>query len=211
MRILIVDDHDVVRKGIIAALSFEENFEEIYEASNISEGMKILRIHEPDIALVDISLGKQESGLNIIKMAKEECINTKFVILTSSSRQDDYEYARELGVSGYILKDSPIEDIEEALESVARGKEFFDSALQNYSVKGIYDQIKKQLTDREIEVLRALGTGLTNAQIAEKLFITENTVKKHISSILGKLELSHRTEAALYAASLWRREEEYKL
>ncbi len=211
MRILIVDDHDVVRKGIIAALSFEENFEEIYEASNISEGMKILRIHEPDIALVDISLGKQESGLNIIKMAKEECINTKFVILTSSSRQDDYEYARELGVSGYILKDSPIEDIEEALESVARGKEFFDSALQNYSAKGIYDQIKKRLTDREIEVLRALGTGLTNAQIAEKLFITENTVKKHISSILGKLELSHRTEAALYAASLWRREEEYKL
>lgn len=211
MRILIVDDHDVVRKGIIAALSFEENFEEIYEASNISEGMKILRIHEPDIALVDISLGKQESGLNIIKMAKEECINTKFVILTSSSRQDDYEYARELGVSGYILKDSPIEDIEEALESVARGKEFFDSALQNYSARGIYDQIKKRLTDREIEVLRALGTGLTNAQIAEKLFITENTVKKHISSILGKLELSHRTEAALYAASLWRREEEYKL
>lgn len=211
MKILIVDDHDVVRKGIIAALSFEENFEEIYEASNISEGMKMLRIHEPDIALIDISLGKQESGLNIIKMAKEEHIDTKFVILTSSSRQDDYEYAKELGVNGYILKDSPIEDIEEALKRVAEGKQFFDSALQNYSTKGIYDQIKKRLTDREVEVLRALGTGMTNAQIAEKLFITENTVKKHISSILSKLEFSHRTEAALYAASLWRREDEYKL
>lgn len=210
MKILIVDDHDVVRKGIISTLSFEENFEEIQEASDISEGMKMLRIHKPDIALIDISLGKKENGMSIIKMAKQEHIDTKFVILTSSSRQDDYDYARELGVSGYILKDSPIEDIEYALKTVAKGRQFFDSTLQNYSSKGINDKIKAILTEREFEVLRALGTGLTNAQIAEKLFITENTVKKHISNILSKLELSHRTEAALYAASLWRRDDEYR-
>lgn len=210
MKLLIVDDHDIVRKGIISALSFEEEFEEINEACNISEGMKMLRIHKPDIAIIDVSLRKNENGMEIIKNAKAEKITAQFVILTSSSRQEDYIYARELGVSGYVLKDSPIEDIIYALKTVAKGRQFFDSSMQSYTPKGTHEQIKEILTDRELEVFRALGIGLTNAQIAERLYITENTVKKHISSILSKLELSHRTEAALYAASLWRRKEDYK-
>ena len=208
MKLLIVDDHEVVRKGLVNLLALRDTFSEISEAGNIQEAMKTLRVLNPDMAIIDICLGRKENGLEIIERCQEEHLKTKFLVLTSSYRKDDFRRAKELEVNGYVLKDSNLEDIDYAIRSVMKGRYFYDSSLQKQDSKDIHQEVRELLTEREYEVLRALGKGLTNQQIAENLFITENTVKKHISSLLGKLQLAHRTEAAIYASKLWRRAED---
>lgn len=208
MKLLIVDDHDIVRKGMMASLAVENDFEQIEEASNMSEAMKQLRIVRPDITLLDINLGNKENGLDIIEQAQKEGIETRFVVLTSSSRKGDFERSKELKVDGYILKDSNVEDILYALKCINRGKKFYDTGVEDQAGKSSHDKRLEELTEREMEVLVELGRGLTNTQIADKLYISENTVKKHISSLLSKLELTHRTEAALFAARQWRRKDD---
>jgi two-component system nitrate/nitrite response regulator NarL len=197
MKILIVDDHPCVRKGISLALSFEGDIEKILEASNVEETMGILKLEKPDLAIVDLNLGK-EDGLEIVRRAKNKGMNTKFLVLTSSVKRDDYIRSEEIGVNGYILKEAFAEDILYAVHVVLRGKKFIDPEILKY--QSTYNQknnILSELTPRENEVLVALGKGLSNQEIADELFISEHTVKKHISNILSKLELSHRTQAAL--------------
>ncbi|MEG0580033.1 MAG: response regulator transcription factor, partial [Niameybacter sp.] len=132
MKILIVDDHDIVRKGIAAMLGCEDNFEEIQEAGSLDEGMKKLTIDLPDIALIDVNLAGK-NGLDIIEQAREKQIDTKFVVLTSSSRKGDFLRAKELEVDGYILKDSNVEDIIYAIKSIARGRKFYDAQIVEQS------------------------------------------------------------------------------
>jgi two-component system nitrate/nitrite response regulator NarL len=195
MKILLVDDHPMVRKGLMSILSLEDNIEEIKEASSFAETLKILNVFIPDIMIVDLRLGKDD-GLDVVRKAKELSKNTKFIVLTSSSKKDDFLRAQEIGVDGYILKEAFIEDIMYAFNVVARGKKFFDSELMQ-STKSEEDEFK-DLTPREKDVLSEIGRGLSNIQIAQTLYISENTVKKHISSIFSKLGLSHRLEAAVF-------------
>ncbi len=204
MTLLIVDDHDIVRKGLIASLETEGCFEKIEEAATIDEAMKVLRISRPDITLLDINLGNKENGLELILRANKENILTKFAVLTSSSRRGDFVKAKELYIEGYMLKDSNVEDIVYGLKCISRGRKFYDAGVEEQAKRERAYNWKDVLTEREYEVLVELGKGLTNSQIAEKLFVAENTVKKHISSLLGKLGLTHRTEAALFAARKWR-------
>lgn len=201
MKILIVDDHPLVRKGIISTLAFDENIKEILEASNIEEAMELIYTKKPVLAIVDLNLGSQ-SGLEIVSKSKIKGSKTKFVILTSSIRKEDYIRAKEMNVEGYILKEAFAEDILYAINVVLRGKKFIDSEIlqyesQNISAHGYLDE----LTPRERDVLMELGEGLSNYEISKKLFISENTVKKHVSNILSKLELSHRTQAALLVSN----------
>ncbi len=196
MKLLIVDDHPLVRKGIISTLSFEEKIEEIKEASNIAEAMNIIGIYRPEIVIVDLRLGK-ESGLDLISQAKSKKYTSKFMVLTSSIQREDFEKAKEIGVDGYILKEAFAEDILYAFHVVARGKKFIDPELMGYETEEEKDTLSG-LTPREKDVLNELGKGLSNLDIAKKLFISEHTVKKHVSNILSKLELSHRTQAALF-------------
>lgn len=195
MKILLVDDHPMIRKGLAATLKFEEDVEEIREASNVHEALGILAQYQPDLAVVDLRLGK-EDGLEVVSRAKKKDLQTRFIILTSSSKKDDLTRAQEIGVDGYILKDAFAEDIMYAFRVVARGKKFFDSELLQYN-QTEKDELR-ELTPRERDVLIELGKGFSNIQIAQSLYISENTVKKHISSILLKLGLSHRLEAALF-------------
>ncbi len=211
MILLIVDDHHIVRKGLLASLAVEQSFERIEEASNIEEAMKALRISRPNITLLDINLGNKVNGLDLIEKARNENIATKFVVLTSSSRKGDFIKAKALDVEGYILKDSNVEDILYGLKCISRGRRFYDSSVEEQTKQSGSVSWRELLTEREYEVLTELGKGFTNTQIAEKLFITENTVKKHISSLLSKLGLTHRTEAALFASRQWRRSEDTSL
>ncbi len=199
MRVLIVDDHPLVRMGISTALSFEENIEEVIEASNVAEALRKLSQQRIEIALIDLNLGK-EQGLDIILKARRRGFLTKFIILTSSLRREDFERAREIGVDGYILKEAFPEDILYALSVVSRGKNYIDPELLSYKMKGTMQSGLDELTQRERDVLMELGKGLSNSQIAQRLHISENTVKKHVSNILSKLELHHRTEAALFVS-----------
>ncbi|MGL4344437.1 MAG: response regulator [Cellulosilyticaceae bacterium] len=207
MKLLIVDDHEVVRKGLMVTLGYEIKELSSFEAATIEEAIEVLKREEIEFVLLDVNLAGT-NGLDLVEQCQEEGIKTEFIILTSSSRKGDYIRARELGVSGYILKDSSIEDISYAIRTIQKGRSFFDSQLQEHNEPDKRNQVKEILTDREFEILREIGQGLTNSQIAEKLFITENTVKKHISSILGKMELSNRTEVALLATNLWRRKDD---
>ena len=208
MQLLIIDDHEIVRKGLIATLTYEKCFDRIGEASNVTEGIKYLRIMLPEVTVVGLNRGNNESGFEVIKRAQQEQIATRFIILTSSARKADFIEGKRLGVQGYISQEAELEDIVYAIRAVAKGKIFYSGEFKEMHTKTKQEGVKECLTVREYEVLRALGKGLTNAQIAEVLFITENTVKKHIGNILRKLDLSHRTEGAILSSKLWRRKED---
>jgi two-component system nitrate/nitrite response regulator NarL len=195
MRVLIVDDHPLVRKGLASELSSEENIEEIREASNVDEAINVLSVYSPDIAILDLKLGK-EDGLEVITRARNKNTKTKFLILTSSSKKDDFLRAQKIGVDGFILKEAFAEDIIYAIHIIARGKKFFDQEITQ-NIRSEEEELE-ELTPRERDVLLELGKGLNNIQIANRLYISENTVKKHIGSIFSKLGINHRVEAVLY-------------
>lgn len=201
MKILIVDDHPLVRKGISSTLSFEKNIEKIWEASNVAEAIKFIQTEKPTLAIVDLNLGK-EDGLEIIRKSKDQDLDTKFVILTSSLKKEDYIRSEEVGVDGYILKEAFAEDILYAVRVVLRGKKFIDpEVIRHQTSNCVRDGYLSELTPRESDVLVELGKGLSNFEIAKELYISEHTVKKHVSNILSKLGLSHRTQAALLVNS----------
>lgn len=196
MKILIADDHPMVRKGLVSALSFEENVEEINEAANVKEAVAWITQNEPEIAMIDLRLGA-EDGLEIVQKVRKQGVKTKFIVLTSSMKKDDFLRSRDAGIDGYILKDAFPEDIVYAFHTVSRGKKFYHPEFTQYEGRQEQKSELDQLTQREKDVLRELGKGFSNIEIAEKLFISEHTVKKHVSNILLKLNLAHRTQAAL--------------
>jgi two-component system nitrate/nitrite response regulator NarL len=199
MRILVVDDHPLVRKGIILVLSGDEKIEEIYESANIEEGISLLKQKEPDIAIVDLKLDNHENGMDLIERAKKFNKKTKFLILTSYLSVDNFDRAEKLGVDGYIFKDAIDEDIRYAISVVKRDQKYYSPSVSKYcGNSGIDNEIKKHLTKREREVLNKLAQGMTNEDIAKSLYITKNTVKKHISNILSKLGLENRSQVVYY-------------
>jgi DNA-binding NarL/FixJ family response regulator len=196
VRILVVDNHPLIRKGLVSILSFESDVEQIREASSIKEAMIELINFKPDISLLEIKLGK-ENGLEIVSNAKQGNIGTKFIVLTSSFQKEDFFKCQQANVDGYILKQAFDEDILYAFRVVTRGKRYYDPEVMKFQAQNGNSPING-LSDRERDVLMELGKGLSNIQIAKTLYISENTVKKHISNILFKLGLNHRTEAALF-------------
>lgn len=196
MNILVVDDHPLVRKGISSTLSCDENISAVFEASCIDEALTLINSKKPNLAIVDLNLGK-EDGLEIIRRSKVKGTTTKFVIFTSSIKREDFIRSEEEGVDGYLLKDAFSEDILYAIHSVLRGRKFIDPEITKYQVESELANGFTELTPREYDVLVEIGKGLSNGEIAKKLFISEHTVKKHVSSILLKLQLNHRTQAAL--------------
>ncbi len=197
MKILVVDDHPLVRKGLLSIIACESNIKTVLEASNVNEAISIINSQKPNIAIVDLNLGK-EDGLQIIKKIKSKLVDTKFIILTSSLKKEDFIRSEEAGSDGYILKDAFAEDIIYAINVVLRGRKFIDPEITKYQIETSNNNFE-DLTPREYDVLVELGKGLSNYEIARKLFISEHTVKKHVSSILLKLDLNHRTQIALLA------------
>ncbi|MDW5299927.1 MAG: response regulator transcription factor [Sedimentibacter sp.] len=195
MKILVVDDHPLVRKGILSILACENNIKTVLEAANVNEAVNIINLQKPNLAIVDLNLGK-EDGLDIIKRIKNKAFDTKFIILTSSLKKEDFIRSEEAGADGYILKDAFAEDIIYAINIVLRGRKYIDPEITKYQLESS-NNIFEDLTPREYDVLVELGKGMSNFEIAKKLFISEYTVKKHVSSILLKLDLNHRTQAAL--------------
>lgn len=199
MNIVIVDDHPLVRQGLIAVITSQEDMNLMGEASTGDEAIRLLENVSPEIALVDLRLA-ETSGLEIVRTCKEKASNCRYIILTSSVDKEDFKRARELGVDGYVLKEAFPEELVSAIRLVNRGRKYYDPGMIDCMMsKDESDEHVEQLTPRELEVLGALGEGLNNKDIAKKLFITEYTVKKHVSQVLAKLELADRTQAALYA------------
>lgn len=198
MKVVIIDDHPLVIKGLNTILSLEKEIEVVGEAYDVKNGIEIIISTKPDIALIDLRLGIS-SGLDILSKIDKEKSNCKFVILTTSSGEVDFKNCKEANVDGYILKDAFPEEICYALKVIAKGRKYYDpGVLEN--IITTQDEIAIDcLTTREKDVLASLARGLSNKEIAKSLYITEYTVKKHVSQVLDKLDLSDRTQAAIYA------------
>lgn len=202
LKIVIVDDHPLVRKGLTSILTLDESMEVLGEATNSREAMELFISEKPDLALVDLRLAN-ESGLDLITKAMKQGIACKFVVLTSSIEEKDFLLAKETGVDGYVLKEAFPEELIHALKIVGKGRKYYDPGVLDLVMRpnGYLNEngLIEQLTPKEIEVLIELGKGHSNKDISRNLFITEYTVKKHVSQILAKLSLTDRTQAALYA------------
>jgi len=203
MQIVIVDDHPLVRKGLASILSINGEMEVLGEAASRKEALILFLTAKPDLAIVDLRLAN-ESGLELIAEAKQQGITCKFVVLTSSTEEHDFKQAKEIGVDGYILKEALPEELIHALGVISKGRKYYDPGVFDLVLKSSASPFEddghiEQLTPKEKEVLLELGMGLSNKQISQALYITEFTVKKHVSQVLAKLNLADRTHAALYA------------
>lgn len=198
MKILVVDDHPLVREGLLAILSTESSISTIEQAGNSREAIKRILSSNPNLVLLDLRLGK-ECGLDMIPKVRDKGSNCKFVVLTCSSDQYDFKRAESLGVDGYILKTAYPEEILLGIKLVSRGRKYYDPSILEIVLRQQNKGPIEELTARERDVLRELGKGKSNKEIGKQLFITEYTVKKHVSQILAKLDVSDRTQAALYA------------
>lgn len=202
-RLMIVDDHEVVRMGLRAALEVEADFNVVAEAGSGKEAIEKARAHEPDIILMDVRMDGM-SGIEACREIRNERPETRVLMLTSFAEEETVVSALLAGAAGYVLKNVARARLLEALRAVARGETLLDSKV----TKGVLDQLvaksKHQddgddLTAREREVLTLIAEGATNKAIAAKLVVSENTARNHVSHILSKLGFARRSEAAAYA------------
>jgi len=197
LNILIVDDHPLARKGIISILKGRFSYCCISEENCVQGALNALRSGTVDVMFVDLNLGG-ESGLDIIREGSGISPGTKFILITTYISREDYKRAEELNVSGYISKSAAPEDIVYVADLVTRGKKYIDSDLISFDKSDMSGNSAFQLTDREMEVLTELAKGISNEEISKRLFISVNTVKKHISNIMLKLNLQNRMQLILY-------------
>jgi DNA-binding NarL/FixJ family response regulator len=205
LNILLVDDHEVVRLGIKALLGRFPQFHVVAEASTAPEAVEQALQHHPDVVIMDIRLpGK--SGIVATQEITQKLPGTKVIMLTSFAEDNLLFDAIMAGASGYVLKQIGSGELVRALETVARGEKLLDPAI----TQKVFDRVRQsareaqgenfaRLTDRELQVLALVSEGKTNKEIAEKVFLSEKTVRNYVSSILDKLNLSTRAEAAAFA------------
>ena len=206
IRVAVVDDQELFRRGLTMLLAAEDDIEVVGEAHDGISATDLAATTAPDIVLMDVRMPKR-SGIEACLAIKEAVPSAKIIILTVSDEEADLYEAVKSGASGYLLKDSSIEEVAQAIRVVADGQSLISPSM---AVK-LIDEFKQmsrperehvpglRLTDRELEVLRLVAKGMNNREIAKELFISENTVKNHVRNILDKLQLHSRMEAVVYA------------
>lgn len=205
IKVMISDDHCMVREGLKQLLELDGDIEVIGEAGDGVTCLNMMKTYKPEVLLLDINM-PQMNGLNVLRTLKEHKCPSKILMLTIHNEIEYLERAIQLGVDGYVLKDSDSSILKKAIVSVYRGERF----IQNELVPLLMDKIdnidkvdeeedEQILTKREIEVLKLLTEGLFNKEIAYHLSISEKTVKNHVSNIFKKIGVSDRTQAAVYA------------
>jgi NarL family two-component system response regulator LiaR len=203
IRILIADDHAIVREGLRALIGTEPGLELVGEASDGIEVVLKSRTLKPDIILLDMMMPRKD-GLGAIEEIIKENPNARILVLTSFAEDDKVFPAIKAGALGYLLKDSSPHELLQAIRNVHQG----EASLHPTIARKLIREIKQPpvlpptsdpLTERELEVLRHVAQGLSNDDIAEKLVVSERTVRTHVSHILDKLHLANRTQMALFA------------
>ncbi|MBN8198931.1 response regulator [Bacillus sp. NTK034] len=204
IKVLIADDHHVVRRGLVFFLKTQPEIEIIGEAKNGREAVEMMQTNQPDVVLMDLDMPVM-NGIEATKQIKASCPEVKIMILTSFSDQDHVIPAIEAGASGYQLKDIEPDILVQAIIQLMKGENQLHPKATSHLLTHLTNknsterQPLEELTKRELEVLREIAKGKSNKEIASSLYITEKTVKTHVSNLLSKLELADRTQAALYA------------
>lgn len=204
VRIVLVDDHAILRQGLRSVLERESDLEIVGEASSLAEALAVVDKVDPDIVLMDLKLSASSDyeGLTLCGQLSSAHPGLGLLVLTTFLDDQLVVRAVHAGARGYVVKDVDTTELVRAIRAVSRGESAFDSRSASAVVRSLNGQSssKERLTDRELEVLRLLANGLSNIKIGERLFISPTTVKFHVSNIMRKLEVSRRAEA-VYAAS----------
>jgi two-component system response regulator DevR len=206
LRLLVVDDHEVVRQGLVALLDRREEFQVVAEAGTVAEAVESARRVQPDIVIMDVRL-PDGSGVEACREIRAELPGTRVVILTSYPDEDAVLSAIVAGASGYLLKQIRARDLVSALQAVGRGESLLDPAVTEKVLErvrriatGAYTDEMAQLTQQEQKILALVAEGKTNKEIATEVFLSDKTVKNYVSSILSKLNLERRAQAAAFVA-----------
>lgn len=217
IRVLIADDHPIVRRGIADLLATEDGIQVIGEVKNGREALEAARSLEPDIILMDLVMPEMD-GIEAIRQIKAAQLDCRILVLTSFATDDKVFPAIKAGALGYLIKDTGPDELIEAIRKVHRNEpslhpSIAQKLLTEISAAKGQPPASDPLTEREVEILQLIARGLSNQEIAENLVISVATVYTHVSNILGKLHLASRTQAALYAlrqgyASLYEEPEE---
>ncbi|MFV0486000.1 MAG: response regulator [Vibrio fluvialis] len=196
-RVILVDDHPLMRRGINQLLSLEEEFEVVAEASNGTEAIALAHEVEPDMILLDLNM-KGMSGLDTLKALRTDGSSATIVILTVSDSAADIEAIVRAGADGYLLKDTEPDQLVELLKDAVHGNKAYSNVVAAY-LRDRQDQtdVFDLLTEREAQILGEVAKGYRNKQIADRLFISESTVKVHMKSLLKKLRVPSRTAATV--------------
>jgi two-component system response regulator DevR len=205
LRILLVDDHEVVRLGLRSLLDQHPNFDVVAEAETAREAIEKTSMHKPEVVVMDIRL-KGGSGIEACQEIMNKYPDTKVIMLTSYAEDEMLFSAIRAGAAGYVLKQIGGDDLVRAIEAVGRGEALLDPSV----TQRVFQEVRKaareeeasafaELTQQEMHVLQLVSEGRTNRQIAEILYLGEGTVRNYVSSILSKLNVRNRAEAAAYA------------
>lgn len=208
IRVLIVDDHALFRRGLELVLSQEEDIDVVSEATDGVEAVERATELVPDVVLMDVRMPRA-SGIEAARAIRERLSATKVIMLTVSDDERDLYESVLAGANGYLLKEVSIEEVADAVRAVARGHSLISPSMASKLLQEFNELARRveerqratspRLTDRELEVLKLVAKGLSNREIAHELYIAENTVKNHIRNVLEKLNLHSRMEAVVYA------------
>jgi len=206
IRILVADDHSLIRQGLKQILELEEDLSVVAQASDGREAVWLAKEHNPDVVLMDINM-PGTNGLQAIKEIKQEQLKCKIIVLTIHEDREYLFKTLQLGAEGYVLKDAEPSVLIQAIRYVHSGQTYIQpnmtkELVQEYNRVTVREKEKKRidnLTSRELEVLKLIAEGMINKEIAKQLYISEKTVKNHVSNIFKKIDVSDRTQAAIYA------------
>ena len=204
LKVLIVDDHDIVRKGLVMLISRQEDILVAGEAGTAAEAVAKTRELSPDVIVMDIRL-PDESGIEACREIRSQNPDVKVLMLTSYSDEEAVMASIMAGASGYLLKEIRSQEIVDAIRRVGAGQSLLDPSVTSSVLERVRrgnkeDDPLAQLTDQERRILELIADGLTNKEIADDVSLSDKTVKNYVSNILGKLEVSRRSQAAAYVA-----------
>jgi two-component system, NarL family, response regulator LiaR len=203
IRVLVTDDHAIVRKGIRALLATEKGIQVVGEAGNGAQAFEKVKELQPDVVLMDLMMPVMD-GIEASRQISSQFPQVRILVLTSFAADDKVFPAIKAGALGYLLKDSGPDELVESIQAVHRGQPALEPSIARKVLLELSQPAKSgpvvdPLSERELDVLRLIAQGLSNKEIAEELVVTEFTVRSHVSSILSKLHLASRTQAALFA------------
>jgi two-component system response regulator DegU len=204
IKILIVDDHDLIREGLKRIISYEEDFNIIGEADNGEKAIDMIKLYKPEVLLLDINMPLM-NGIGVLKWIREEAIVIKIIMLTIENQRQTIHEAINNGIDGYVLKESAGAEIIDAIRTVLKGEKYIDKSLISTLFSDIKSSNKKtinildNLSKRELEVLLKISKGCSNKDVGELLFLSEKTVKNYATNIFIKINAHDRVQATIIA------------
>jgi two-component system, NarL family, response regulator DevR len=209
IRIFLLDDHEVVRQGVRAALEAEPDMTVVGEAGDVAHAIDVVRACEPDVAVLDVRLG-DGNGVDVCRQITSEFENVKSLILTSFDSDRALVDAGLAGAAGFVLKQIRSNELIDTIRKVYDGRRLLDDAEVRMAMRRLRDSEEGRLADltpQELRIFDLIGEGRTNRQIAQEMYLAEKTVKNYVSNLLAKLGMSRRTEAAALSARLEERKQ----